>query len=119
MTGELKNLTIKTELQRQLLEGGRCAPWALAEDMETLGYVEIISSKYQRKNTDTLRLILTAEGVEAAGSPPCDGTGTCAVCEGQGEHLMTSPRYTECVACEGSGECPCTHDTTTHPEPWA
>lgn len=98
----------KRERQRCLRKivalGDPIIPAVEAEELEGLDLVVVHASRYQRKTKLGLRCTITDKGIAAA-KPPCKGDGVCTVCEGEGEHLRTSPNGTECTACEGSGEC--------------
>lgn len=50
---------------------------------------------------------------------PCGGSGTCARCNGNGEHLRLTHHYVECEVCDGYGECPCTYNMYAHEKPVA
>lgn len=104
------------ELKKALIEalsgadGWPNLPWDIAEDCETLGLGYIKASKFQRKTSEFLVLEPTAQTFCYIGPLPCQDTGICQTCNGEGQHLRFSIHWQDCQTCNGTGVCPCTHD---------
>lgn len=84
--------------------------WEIAEKLEEMNLGKVHASAYQRKNNEFLRVEPNAALFSIIGSLPCNDSGVCQTCNGEGEHLRFSYQWEDCETCEGTGICPCTHD---------
>ena len=86
----------------------------IAAEVEDRGLGTITDSRYKRKTAERLDVQFNAAAFRFIRALPCDDSGTCQTCMGEGQHLRFAPAHQECETCNGSGECPCNHDMTIH-----